>query len=116
MVFVAIVMGIGIAPCLSCAKQPATIPESSGNPSTSDYAVPGEIIVQFHRGTSSEKMDEILEAAGVGIKKRMVSPLVLVVRPLGGRSVPDAIADLQRHKEVQYAEPNRLHRMLDMDR
>lgn len=71
--------------------------------------------MQFYPGTSESRIREILAEIPASVKKQLGSPLVYLVKPLGGGTVSEGISRLQQYKEVQYAEPNRVHRMFDPD-
>ncbi len=93
----------------SCTPKP--LPDTSGSPllvSSGAQAVPGEVLVQFRPGTSSTRVQEILADTGARIEKSLGSPLVYMIRPLDGRTADGLVARLRAHREVIYAEPNRL--------
>lgn len=97
---------LAVASCM-----PNSPPDTSGSPllvSSGAQAVPGEVLVQFRPGTSSARIQEILADTGARIEKSLGTPLVYMVRPSDGRSADELVARLRAHREVMYAEPNRL--------
>lgn len=111
-----VLLAIILIPVASCTPHPESSPRYQAVPiASSDLIGPGEIIVQFYPGTSESRIREILAEIPASVKKQLGSPLVYLVKPLGGGTVSEGISRLQQYKEVQYAEPNRVHRMFDPD-
>jgi hypothetical protein len=72
--------------------------------------VPGEIIVQFHVGTTHERIHEIIAVAGARPKKDL-GALTYLVSFSNGRTMDEFVASLRIYPEVQYAEPNWITRI-----
>ena len=75
--------------------------------------VPGEVIVRFRPGASSASRGEIMRLANAQVGEKIVTAAmrgrgdsegITVLRT--SMNVPDAIASLKAHADVEYAEPN----------
>lgn len=70
--------------------------------------VPGEIIVQFHSGTSSERIREIIGASGADTAKVLGAPHSYLLRFSKDSSMDELIVGLRKHPEIVHAHPNRI--------
>lgn len=103
-----------LIPVVSCTQNQTSSPRHiSAEPAANDMIVSGEIIVQFHSGTSDSRIGEILAEIPATVKKQLGSPFVFLIQPFGSRTASEGIFRLQQYKEVRYAEPNRVHRMFE---
>ena len=75
-------------------------------PPTGPAAVPGEIVVGFRSGVDPSERAAARSAAEVRAGRDLLVPDTQVVRVISGQSVPEAIAALERRRDVRYAEPN----------
>jgi subtilisin family serine protease len=73
--------------------------------------VPREVIVRFEPGVRERTRASVLRAEGAVVEKRLQLPGAVLVRLSRGQSVAEAAEEFERHPEVRYAEPNRLHKM-----
>lgn len=85
-------------------KTAATTPDAAN-------VVPGEVIVQFHPGTSTRRIEEVVEATGTRIAKHLGMPLVYLLRFSGGIPVEEMVQRLKSYPEVRHVEPNRVIRL-----
>lgn len=95
----------------ACA--PPSTPGGHADPATAvdGQYVPGQVLVQFRPGVTRERIAEILAANGLRLERDHGMPRAFLVSSAGDRPVPEIIARLRRHPEVEYAEPNRLRRI-----
>jgi subtilisin-like proprotein convertase family protein len=80
---------------------------NAANPE-STYQITDEIIVKFQPGMGTARIGEILEAAGVVIKKhysRLGLCYLVVVTDAAGANPVKVANRLETHEEVEYAEP-----------
>lgn len=70
--------------------------------------VPGEIIVQFHAGTSNERIREIIGASGVDTAKVLGAPHSYLLKFSRDSSIDEFISGLRKYPEILYAHPNRI--------
>lgn len=109
-----VLLAIILTPVASCTLLPESSPRQQAVLTVSSGLIgPSEIIVQFYPGTPESRIREILAEIPASLKKQLGSPLVYLVKPLDGGTVSECISRLQQYKEIQYAEPNQIHRMLD---
>lgn len=77
---------------------------SSGPPPREDY-VPGRVIVKFGEGVTPERKAAVRSEEGLALLEDLGLPGAEVDR-VEGRSVEEAVRDLERRPEVEYAEPD----------
>lgn len=73
---------------------------------------PGEILVKFKPGVGEKRIREITRKEGLEIVK-IVSPpslYLLKSRETSPALVDKRITDLKKYKEIEYAEPNYIHK------
>src|SRR3954467_12964064 len=85
-----------VAAVLAALSAPAVAP-----------AAEGQIIVKYAAGTNAEERSDAREAADVIRGAGLPLPQTELVTPERGTSVGEAVADLERSPDVEYAEPNR---------
>jgi subtilisin family serine protease len=73
--------------------------------------VPRELIVRFEPGVRERTRASVLRDEGAVLEERLQLPGAVLVRLPRGQSVAAAAEEFERHPEVRYAEPNRLHHM-----
>ena len=71
-----------------------------------DNFVPGEVIIQFNEAASNEHLKDALTRAGLVVHEHLHADKQGLVRAATKLSVPQAIAALQHHPAVEFAEPN----------
>ena len=86
---------------------PATIASFAKKPSS----VADELIVRFKAGIDHAARASVLRSAGARVERELLLPGAVVVRLPAGRGLQPAIESLERHSDVLYAEPNRLHEL-----
>lgn len=86
-------------------------PKTAATNTNSANVVPGEVIVQFHPGTSTRRIEEVVEATGTRVAKHLGMPLVYLLRFSGGIPVEEMVQRLKSYPEVQHVEPNRVIRL-----
>lgn len=67
---------------------------------------PGEILVKFKVGVTTEKIEGIREAYGLSLIKRLESIGVYRFKIPSGSTVEDMVDALNEDPHVEYAEPN----------
>lgn len=93
----------------ACA--PASHSQERADPAAANGRyVPGQALVQFRPGVTRERIAEILAADGLRLERDLGMPGAYLVSAMGEQPVPEIIARLRRHPEVEYAEPNWLRR------
>lgn len=93
--------------CASLTSFAATTAAQAPTCKESRY-VPGEVIVQFHAGTSNERIREIIGASGVATAKVLGAPHSYLLRFSKDSSIEELISGLQKYPEILYAHPNRI--------
>jgi thermitase len=73
--------------------------------------VPGELLVRFRPGVVESTRASVLRDEGAALEERLQLPGTVLVRLPPGQSAPAAADEFERHPEVRYAEPNRLHHL-----
>jgi thermitase len=68
--------------------------------------VQGEVLVKFKAGITREGIDEIREAYGLSLIKRLQSIGVYRFKIPSGSTVEDIVDALNGNPQVEYAEPN----------
>jgi subtilisin family serine protease len=71
--------------------------------------VASEVVVRFKPTVGKKARVAITRAEGATLKDELLLPGTVVLRLPRGEPVPAAVAKLERHPEVLYAEPNRLY-------
>lgn len=94
--------------CSREAVSPAPRQTSSKVPAA---AVPGQVIVQFHAGTTAQQIERVLKATGTDIERQLSSQLVYLLRFSGDVPIEAMVQRLKTHPEVQHVEPNRIIRL-----
>lgn len=72
--------------------------------------VPGEVIVQFHAGTSNERIREVIGASGADTDKVLGAPFSYLLRFSKKSSIDELIFGLRKYPEILHAHPNRIVR------
>lgn len=75
--------------------------------------VDGEILVKFHPGAPSERIDAIVDAFGSRERIRNASSRFVRIRLRDGASIESAIEELRSTHGIEAAEPNYVYRILD---
>lgn len=70
--------------------------------------VEGQVLVRFRPWAGAAERERVLSEEGARAEKVLGGTGVLLVQLPAGKTVPDAVRDLSRHPEVEYAEPNYL--------
>lgn len=70
--------------------------------------VPGEIIVQFHAGTSNERIREIIGASGVDAAQGLGAPHSYLLKFSRDSNIDELISGLRKYPEIMHAHPNRI--------
>jgi hypothetical protein len=68
--------------------------------------VPGEIVVNFHGGTSEKAIQKITRELHLETVRIVSKPDLYLMKILDGSSVESVLERLHNYKEVKYAEPN----------
>src|SRR6185503_7249930 len=71
-----------------------------------DNFVPGEVIIQFNEAASNEHLKDALTRAGLLVQEHLNANKPGLVHAKTKLHVPQAIAALQNHPAVEFAEPN----------
>ena len=79
-----------------------------------DY-VAGELLVQFKPGVTSEQAKRLISKAGAAVKEKIDPQGIYVVTLPGGVSVPQMVSLFQQMPEVNFAEPNAVHKLSDLE-
>jgi subtilisin family serine protease len=72
---------------------------------------PGEVLVRFRDGGDRAARAAALRRGGVTASRALGASGVRIVRIARGESVAEAVASLERSREVVYAQPNRYYRL-----
>jgi serine protease len=103
-----------LAGCKPSVEAGSEHPASPGTPPSVSRPrppfVPGEVLVKFKPGTPPDRMAAILREAQTTLLQELPSIQVLQVKIVGRESVENTISQLMAHPEVEYAEPNVIHR------
>ena len=109
---VAVCFVVAAAATSACVQQaPPGTGSSRDAVSPARQHVPGEVIVQFHAGTSSVRIHEIVAAAGASVVRDLGTPFTCLVRFSSERPMDEIIVRLRGYSEVLNAEPNWLVRI-----
>ena len=68
--------------------------------------IPGEVLVKFKPGLTTDEIDGIREAYGLSLIKRIEGIGVYLFKIPHGSTVEDMVEALNRDPKVEYAEPN----------
>jgi subtilisin family serine protease len=77
-------------------------------------AAEGQIIVRYVSSADAQDRADVRDDAGVVRDAALPLPSTELVTPQAGTSVSDAVADLERSRDVAYAEPDHVRRAFDL--
>jgi subtilisin family serine protease len=77
-------------------------------------AAEGQIIVKYASGADAQDRADARDDAGVVRDETLPLPSTELVTPEAGTSVADAVANLERSRDVAYAEPDQPRRAFDL--
>jgi serine protease len=73
--------------------------------------VPGQVIVRFRAAAGRSGGADALDALGASVRRELAVPRTILASLPDGWSVPEAVAALEAHPDVLYAEPNFVYRL-----
>ena len=100
-VLVAIVLAIAGVGSVQAQEQPNDPPKRLSD----EEAVPGQVIVKFEEGATRAQVSDVRRDEGLQ-KKEDLDLIDAEVDSVRGQSVEQAIRDLERRPDVEYAEPD----------
>jgi len=77
-------------------------------------AAEGQIIVKYASGADAQDRADARDDASVVRGETLPLPSTELVTPQPGTSITDALADLERSRDVAYAEPDHTRRAFDL--
>jgi thermitase len=102
----ATIAAVALAMMAMGAAAQQTGPTLHKAPATGPETVPGEIVVAFRSGVAGSERAAARSAAHVRAERNLLLPGAQLVKVEGGQTVQEAIAALERRRDVRYAEPN----------